>query len=75
MLPSHTCSVTYSTPNFLSAFHGLIHSHPRKNFAAEQYDHHRFVTGQETNVGRVSERTADCLCRTYVKILLIHTSV
>lgn len=53
-------SVTYSTPSFLSVFHGLIHSH----FAGEWYDLHCFVTGQGTNADAVLERMADCLSRT-----------
>lgn len=75
VLASHMCSITYSTPSFLSAFHGLIHSHPRKNFAGEWYDIDCFITGQETNADCVLERMADCLSCTYVKILLIHTCV
>lgn len=53
-------SVTYSTPSFLSVFHGLIHSH----FAGEWYDLHCFVTGQGTNADAVLEKMADCLSRT-----------
>lgn len=60
MLASHMSSVTYSTPSFLSVFHGLIHSH----FAGEWYDLHCFVTGQGTNADAVLERMADCLSRT-----------
>jgi len=75
VLASRMCSVTYSTPSFFAAFHWLIPGHPWENFAGERQDLHCFVTGRQTNTDPELERTADCCSCTYVKILLIYTSV